>query len=154
MIIHVAQMCLCNLEHLIKPFQHTSRRKKGLTLGPRKEKFRQRNWGSNPGLLALRTSALTTELSRHQSGSALSCFLEHLFKTTHIFEQTSQNTTSLTHTHTNTLFKIFFLPLFYFFSFRVLSYFLFLFLVISSLLFSSVHVINLVLVVSSVSLDT
>ena len=42
------------------------------------------------------------------------CNLEHLFKTTHIFEQTSQNTTSLTHTHTNTLFKIFFLPLFYF----------------------------------------
>ena len=38
---------------------------KGLTLGRRKEKFRQRNWGSNPGPLALRASALTTELSRH-----------------------------------------------------------------------------------------
>ena len=49
----------------IKPFQHTSRRKKALTLGRRKEKFRQRNWGSNPVPLALRTSALTTELSRH-----------------------------------------------------------------------------------------
>ena len=49
----------------IKPFQHTSRRKKALTLGRRKEKFRQRYWGSNPGSLALRTSALTTELSRH-----------------------------------------------------------------------------------------
>ena len=49
----------------IKPFQHTSRRKKSLTLGRKKEKFRQRNWGSNPGPLALRTSALTTELSRH-----------------------------------------------------------------------------------------
>ena len=49
----------------IKPFQYTSRRKKALTLGPRKEKFRQRNLGSNPGPLALRTSALTTELSRH-----------------------------------------------------------------------------------------
>ena len=36
-----------------------------MTLGRRKEKFRQRNWGSNPGPLALRTSALTTELSRH-----------------------------------------------------------------------------------------
>ena len=49
----------------IKPFQHTSRRKKALTLEWRKEKFRQRNWGSNPGSLVLRTSALTTELSRH-----------------------------------------------------------------------------------------
>ena len=49
----------------IKPFQHTSRRKKALTLGWRKEKFRQRTWGSNPGPLALRVSALTTELSRH-----------------------------------------------------------------------------------------
>ena len=47
---------------LIKPFQHTSRRKKALTLGRRKEK---RNWGSNPGPLVLRTSALTTELSCH-----------------------------------------------------------------------------------------
>ena len=49
----------------IKPFQHTSRRKKALTLGWRKEKFRQRNWGSNPGPFILRASALTTELSRH-----------------------------------------------------------------------------------------
>ena len=32
----------------IKPFQHTSRRKKALTLGRRKEKFRQRNWGFSP----------------------------------------------------------------------------------------------------------
>ena len=30
-----------------------------------KEKFRQRNWGSNPGHLVLRTSTLTTELSHH-----------------------------------------------------------------------------------------
>ena len=36
----------------IKPFQCTSRRKKALTLGRRKEKFRQRNWGLNPGPLA------------------------------------------------------------------------------------------------------
>ena len=49
----------------IKPFKHTSPRKKALTLGRRKEKFRQRNWGSNPGPLVLRTSALTTELSCH-----------------------------------------------------------------------------------------
>ena len=49
----------------IKPFQHTSRRKKALTLGRRKgKKFRQRTWGSNLAPLILCTSPLTTELSR------------------------------------------------------------------------------------------
>ena len=45
---------------LIKPFKHTSLRKKALTLGRRKEKFRPRNWGSNP-----RASRFAHECSNH-----------------------------------------------------------------------------------------
>ena len=49
----------------IAPFQHTSQRKKALTLGRRDEKIQAAQLGIEPRSLVLRTSALSTELSRH-----------------------------------------------------------------------------------------
>ena len=53
------------LIHQLIHSQHTSRKKESTDIGTEeRKKFRQRNWGSNPGPLVFRTSALTTELSR------------------------------------------------------------------------------------------
>ena len=64
--LYVNKLILTGSIHQLIHSQNTSRKKESTDIGTEERtKFRQCNWGSNPGPLLLRTSALTTELSPH-----------------------------------------------------------------------------------------